>query len=200
MLSQFVFSLFTFVAATIVLSSTAGAAERVGDRLGEFVNAGDHEGRPYFKQRHTEGSGRVFMYSEKGVNGEKEWFVSNTLGGTKASLWNKQNTDTPPSSQWLHWDGSFGKYTEDTSLTLEFTSFSPICQLVRVEGKGEVVEKVGSSLGDYRSEYPSVSTITIQRFLNLKNFFLPPTGWRKEAGAQVVRSTRKMTKKQNFFS
>ena len=38
----------------------------------------------------------------------------------------------------------------DTSLTLEFTSLSP-CKLVRVAGNQEdVVEKVGSSLGDYR--------------------------------------------------
>ena len=157
MLSQFVFSLFTLVAATIVLSSTAGAARRVGDRLGEFVNAGDHEGRPYFKQRNTEGSGGHFMYSEKGVKGEKEWFVSNTLGGfwgnRAAFLWNKQNTDTPPSSQWLYWDRikwGRNKWAVDTSLTLEFTSLSP-CKLVRVAGEGDVVKEHGSKLGDYRS-------------------------------------------------
>ena len=51
-------------------------------------------------------------------------------------------------SNWLYsykggWDNS------DTSLTLEFTSLSP-CKLVRVEGDEDVVEKVGSSLGDYR--------------------------------------------------
>ena len=43
------------VAATIVLSSTAKAAERVGGSLGEFVEAGEHGGRPYYRQRDTEG-------------------------------------------------------------------------------------------------------------------------------------------------
>ena len=32
---------------------------------------------------------------------------------------------------------------------MEFTTLSPICQLVRVTGKGDVVEKQGSSLGNY---------------------------------------------------
>ena len=44
---------------------------------------------------------------------------------------------------------------------MEFTTLSP-CKLVRVAGEGEVVEKVGSSLGDYRSEYISVLN-TMQR-------------------------------------
>ena len=39
------------LAATIVLSSTAGAAEYVGSWLGEFEEAGEHRGRPYFLQR-----------------------------------------------------------------------------------------------------------------------------------------------------
>ena len=43
------------VSATIVLSSTSGAAENVGDKLGEFVEAGEHGGRPYYRQRDTEG-------------------------------------------------------------------------------------------------------------------------------------------------
>ena len=55
----------------------------------------------------------------------------------------------PPSSQWLYWDGK-KLNDDDTSLTLEFTTLSPICQLVRVVGEGEVVKKHGSKLGDYR--------------------------------------------------
>ena len=78
--------------------------------------------------------------------------VSSTLGGSGGWLSNLQNTNTPPSTQWE--DGKDGKLSDDdTSLTLEFTNLSPICQLVRVAGEGEVVEKQGSSLGDYRSEY-----------------------------------------------
>ena len=60
--------------------------------------------------------------------------------------------------QWLYWGSD-----DDTSLTLEFTTLSP-CQLVRVAGEGEVVEKRGSELGDYRSEY--ISLLNIMQSVN----------------------------------
>ena len=142
-----------------MLSSTAGAAEWQGGRLGEFVEAGEHGGRPFYRQRDTEGQQGRFLYSEGG-----EWFVSDTLGGTSGGVMNSQNTNTPPSTQWEYYGG--GKWNDDdTSLTLEFTTLSPICQLVRVAGEGDVVEKLGSSLGDYRSEYVSV-LINIQSQLS----------------------------------
>ena len=101
--------------------------------------------------------------------------VSDTLGESKGFLRNLQNTNTPPSTQWKYGNGN--KFLDDdTSLTLEFTSLSPICQLVRVAGEGAVVEKHGSSLGDYRSEYISVLNIIQkvdyhhrQRFSNKEN-------------------------------
>ena len=143
----------SLVSATIVLSSTAQAAERVGNSLGEYVEAGEHGGRPYYKQRDTEGRSENFLYSEGG-----EWLVSDTLEGTSAFLRNLQNTNKPPSTQWEY--AKDGKWNDgDTSLTLEFTTLSPICQLVRVAGEGDVVEKQGSSLGDYRSEYITVLNI-----------------------------------------
>ena len=81
--------------------------------------------------------------------------VSDTLGESKGFLRNLQNTNTPPSTQWEY--SKDGRWSDDdTSLTLEFTTLSPICQLVRVAGEGDVVEKRGSELGDYRSEYISV--------------------------------------------
>ena len=83
--------------------------------------------------------------------------VSDRLGGFIASLYNDQNTSLPMTSNWLYsykggWDNS------DTSLTLEFTSLSP-CKLVRVAGDQDVVEKVGSSLGDYRFDFYLCSII-----------------------------------------
>ena len=74
--------------------------------------------------------------------------ASDNLDGSSAGLRNLQITDTPPSSQWGYGDGK-KLNNNDTSLTLEFTSLSP-CKLIRVAGKGEVVEKVWHSLGDYR--------------------------------------------------
>ena len=49
---------------------------------------------------------------------------------------------------WLYFDGE-KRNSNDTSLTLEFTSLSP-CQLVRVAGESEVVKKQWDKLGDYR--------------------------------------------------
>ena len=132
-----------------MLSSTAGAADHQGDTLGEFVEAGERGGRPFYRQRDTEGVRDNFLYSEGG-----EWVVSGTLGAS-SGLWllNREDSHLPPTGTWEHWDG--GKWRDDdTSLTLTFTTLSP-CKMVRVTGRGDVVEKHGSkrskSLGDYRS-------------------------------------------------
>ena len=75
-----------------------------------------------------------------------------------------QNTNTPPSTQWEYWNGK--KWNDvDTSLTLEFATISP-CKLVRVAGEGDVVEKKGSALGDYRSVYISVLNIMLSKTLS----------------------------------
>ena len=125
-----------------MLSSKGLAAERQGDRFGEFVEEGVYEGRPYYRQRDTLGKSHI-LYSE----GDK-WMVSSTLGGSSRGLFNNQNTSLPMTTGWLFWSGEKVN-SNDASITLEFTALSP-CQLVRVAGKGEVVEKQGSSLGDYR--------------------------------------------------
>ena len=79
--------------ATIVLSSTAQAAERVGDRLGEYVEAGEHGGRPYYRQRDSEGGrSENFLYSKGG-----EWLVVGWLGSSYGQLENPQDTPLPPS-------------------------------------------------------------------------------------------------------
>ena len=121
-----------------MLSSTAGAAENWGNRLGEFVEAGEHGGRPYYRQRDTEGESETFLYSEDG-----EGLVNDILGGSAAFLRNSQNSLKPPADQWLYWDGK-KRNGNDTSLTLEFTALSP-CQLVRVSGEGN-----SNQHGDYR--------------------------------------------------
>ena len=134
-----------------MLSSTAGAAERQGSKLGEFVKAGEHGGKPFFTQRNTEGSKPKYLYFEDSC-----WQVSVTLGYGNHYIRNCRDTQLPPTRSWEYWwTGSWrsGWGDDDTSLTLEFTNLSSICKLVRVTGEGDVVEKQGSSLGDYRSEY-----------------------------------------------
>merc|ERR1712062_345373 len=102
--------------ATVVLSSTAGAAEYLGDRMGEFVEAGEHGGRPFYTQRDTEGVINMFLYSEGG-----KWYVSGPLGGSGGWLRNKQDSPLPPSGTWEFWSSSRipkGWQDDDTSLTL----------------------------------------------------------------------------------
>ena len=55
------------------------------------------------------------------------------------------------SSSWLYWmqEGMEGEWKVDATLKLVFTSLSP-CDMVRVAGQGNVLEKQGGSLGNYR--------------------------------------------------
>jgi len=131
--------------ATFVFSSVAGAAEHL-NVLGEFVEAGRHLGRPFYRQRDTEGTEDIFLFYDKGG-----WFVGDILGKSSGYPYTKQYTwlASNNTTGWEYWDGK--KWNNDTSLTLEFTSLSP-CKLVRVSGYGDVVRRQGSSLGDYRWE------------------------------------------------
>ena len=136
-----------------MLSSTGGAAEHQGGQIGEYVEAGEHGGRPYFIQRDTEGESDFFLY-RTGSN----WLVSNTLGKTSANLLNSQDTPQPPLDGWAFSDGGPGWNYNDTSLTLAFTALSP-CKMVRVAGDSNVKEKQNSKLGAYRSAFFSVTYI-----------------------------------------
>ena len=128
-----------------MLSSTAGAAEYLGNWLGEFVEAGEHGGKPFFRQRDTEGSKPQYLYFEDSC-----WQVSVTLGNGNHYIRNCRDTQLPPTRSWEYWWATFwteGWGDDDTSLTLEFTSLSP-CQLVRVacrQGKVRWWRRVGAS-------------------------------------------------------
>ena len=132
-------------AQPIVFSSNGSAAEWVGSVLGEYVRmAGEYNGRPYYKQRDTEGSKDTFLYYH--YNGM--WMVSLKLGEETGALTSIQDTLLPPTDNWEYAREKLF-VEDDTSLKLEFTSLSP-CEQGEVTGKGEVVEKKGQVLGDYR--------------------------------------------------
>jgi len=177
---------------TIVLSSTAGAARYQGSSLGEFTMAGVHGGRPYYKQKDTEGNPDLFLFSScdllQIVN--CDWLVGPTLGGNIASLVNYQSSPLPPVNNWYYrmhgeWIG------DDLSLTLEFTTLSP-CQLVRVEGKGGVVRAQSSSLGDYRLEMGrwSCGRPVFRKVGKDPKFLLVPSDW---PGWSIKNSTTDTT-------
>ena len=73
--------------------------------------------------------------------------MDDTLGGSIGGLYIFKDTSLPTSADWIYWDDEKMQRDNDTSLTLEFTSLSP-CQVVRVAGEDDVVEKVGDWLGD----------------------------------------------------
>ena len=132
-----------FVADTIVFSSTAEAAEWVGGYLGEFVRMGNHNNRPYYKQRDTEGIEDLYMYYSD------RWWVSDTLGRSWGFLRNRQDTDLPPRANWLY--AKNGKASDDDrTLKLDYTTLSSPCKLVRVAGSGRVLNHQSSKMGDYR--------------------------------------------------
>ena len=89
------------------------------DKLGEFVEAGEHGGRPYYRQRDFEGTEDIFLYSDG-----RKWFVTHTLGASIGGLRNYQDSPQPPFNQWINYDGKTYN-NDDASLTLEFTTLSP---------------------------------------------------------------------------
>ena len=115
-------------AATVVLGSTAGAAEWMGEYFGEFVEQEEeHNGCNFYKQRETEAEEGAYIYFEENV-----WWVGQGLGKAKY-LRNTQVTKLPPKSGW-----EYGGYGDDSTLALEFASLPPPCQLVEVEGDEDV--------------------------------------------------------------
>merc|ERR1712013_356110 len=134
---------FICIPDTIVLSSKAGAAEYVGGALGEFVRIGDHNNRPHYKQRDTEGVTDHYLYYISGG-----WRVSPTLGGSLSWLKNRQDTDLPPRANWRYYNGK--KWLDDDgTLKLDYTTLSP-CKLVRVASSGFWFLLHSSRLDDYR--------------------------------------------------
>ena len=114
---------------------------------GEYVQAGEeYEGRVYDKQRDNLASGGYNIYKV----GER-WIVSPSLGGANVGLRSQETGDLlPPTQNWEYVDADGKWRDDDASLTLTFASLPTPCPMVRVAGEGEVVEKQGSSLGDYR--------------------------------------------------
>ena len=172
----------SIVAATILLSSTGGAAEWQGNALGEFVEAGEHGGRPYYRQRDTEGKADNFLYSEGG-----KWWVHDSMGKSVGKLSNPQNSPEPPTSGWVYFADQEYR-DDDDSLTLELNVLNPP-PYHTIRGEGAMVYKVGSSLGKYRFAY--ISGKEIEKYA---------TGWSWERGARVDRCSRKLEERRGFCS
>ena len=141
-----------------MFSSTAEAAEYQGDALGEFVRSGRHNNRPYYKQRDTEGSEDVYVYSNS-----EGWWVSKIVGLSNGWMKNDQDTDLPPRANWLY--RKDGKWNDDDqTLTLDNTTLSHH-KLVTVAGSGCGLNHQESRMGDYRF----ASTTSVLKLLQHMN-------------------------------
>ena len=69
------------------------------------------------------------------------------MGASKSWLKNYYGSLKPPHNGWKY--AKDGEWTDDSSLTLEFTTLSS-CQLVKVAGEGDVRKVNSESLGYYR--------------------------------------------------
>ena len=138
------------LADTIVLSSTRGAAEYQGEKLGEYLEAAEgYKGHPYYVQQDTEGNNKTFLYSEEG-----SWFVSGTLGHHYGELRSDQDTAKAPTAGWVYYDGEKDR-DDDHSLYLSF-DFLERCNLINVVMADNALRMQGLSEGLYRLGYISL--------------------------------------------
>ena len=175
-----------------------GAAEHQGSRLGEFVRAGEFNGRPFYKQRDTEGEENTFLFSEGGI-----WVVGQSLGGPTGLLANVQDTDLPPRANWLYVHGTDGNRSwrnNDQTLKLEYTTLSSPCRLVRVAGSGSVLIAQWNTIGIYRFAYITLAD-DLQCITSTRCVIICKTSsdCKKDVGAQAGLCTRKAADQPQGF-
>ena len=145
---------------TIVISSTSLVAEGfVGVLLGEYVKAGEFQGQPYYEQRDTKSNKILdrlqperlktdfYLYSSDGT-----WVVSWKLGlgPDEAFFRGIGKGPVAPREKWEYWNKLEKKWkSDDVTLTADFKNLA-LDDYVDVEGVGDVVAKIGTSLGKYR--------------------------------------------------
>ena len=150
----------SFFLETVVFSSTSFAAEGyVGVLLGEYVEAGEFQGQPYYVQRDTKSSkildrlradrlkADFYLYSSDGT-----WVVSLKLGlGPDEALFRGIGKGpVAPREKWEYWNKLEKKWkSDDVTLTADF-KFLALDDYVDVKGAGDVVAQIGTSLGKYR--------------------------------------------------
>ena len=93
----------TFTPGSLVFSSTLlsndypTALAVYGDLMGEWIEEGVHNGRPYFKQRTVKKS-KNFIYYHEGISGE--WRLGPKFDGTNFKMANINTGMMPPSYRW----------------------------------------------------------------------------------------------------
>merc|ERR1712241_223307 len=135
----------------VLVTSTGAAAEYWGSCMGVFLLAGEHNNRPYYRQKHTvDTQGARFLYSqENGI-----WYVNDILGEDNGYLKNTSQTASVPTSGWQYaegWQYGDGGWHHDPALTvtpLSALSSAP-CSSITISAKGEAARKQASSMGTF---------------------------------------------------
>ena len=129
----------------LLVTSTGAAAEYAGDSMGVFLLAGEHNNRPYYRQKHTvDTEGAWFLYCYENGN----WYVSDILGENAGSLKNTTKTASVPTSGWQYIGG---RWHHDLALTVTPLSdlSSATCSSITISAKGEAARKVPDYLGTF---------------------------------------------------
>merc|ERR1712038_1778086 len=133
----------------VLVRSTGAAAEHQGDCMGVFLLAGEHNNRPYYRQKHTLNTqGARFLYSHENGN----WYVGKTLGASSGrGLKNTTQTASVPTSGWQYGDADSNTWLHDPALTVTPLSAlsSATCSSITISAKGEAARKVADYLGTF---------------------------------------------------
>ena len=135
----------------LLVTSTGAAAEEQGDCMGVFLLAGEHNNRPYYRQKHTlDTQGAKFLYSHD--NGD--WVVSDILGEDDGYLKNTSQTASVPTSGWQY--AADGEWLHDPPWHHDTITVTPLsdlssatCSSITISAKGEAARKQASSLGTF---------------------------------------------------
>ena len=115
-----------------MLSSTAGAAEYQGAKLGEYRREGEWGGRGYWRQRSDVGEEEHFLHYDMDKYGGSWVVTAGELGG-EDYMRNLGDSELPPETGWeYHGDGS-----SDSSLSLAYGPLVPCAGVTVVMDKLE---------------------------------------------------------------
>ena len=122
-------------ATVVVISSSRGAGQQLGEMLGQFEY---HEDKGYYVQTSTEQSDEQFQAVYLSRDRDDLWNVGEIPGG-RGYLWNPDswrfNTSELPTSGWWYTDGREW-IDDDDSLTVTPGPFPPLPRHFLVIAKG----------------------------------------------------------------
>ena len=148
-----------FVSATVVVSSTGGAAQHLGGRLGQYEYLED---KGYYVQSNTEDSRAVYLYPVK----DDYWYIGPNPGEDRGWFFNPKSSKTPPARNWQYSDNE--TMQDDMTLSVIPGPLPPLPRHFMVRASGATAEILPSS-------YLGIFTMT-QRWYNGRPVYVNTDG------------------------